>query len=123
MNQLIGHWIANFEAVIVAAWLLQNSGYFGTTDGLNWTALAIFAAVLAGLNLFVRPVLLLITTPLRCLTFGLFTLVLNALIFWFAASLVSGIFVSGFGGAFLAALVVTLVSFFVGLVVIPKAED
>lgn len=71
----------------------------------------IFAVVLGILNAFVRPILLLLTFPLTLLTLGLFTFVVNALVFWLATLLPVGVRVAGFWGAFLGALVVSVVSF------------
>jgi len=70
-----------------------------------------FAVVLGVLNALVKPVLLFFTLPLNLLTLGLFTLVINAIVFWLAAQFPLGVSVSGFVGAFLAALVISLVSF------------
>lgn len=101
-------WLMSFAAVFFAAWLLPGQIYYRDVQ-----AVALFALVLALLNAFVRPVLLLLTLPLSCLTLGLFTLVINGLMFWLAARLLdTGVSVSGFWGAFLGALVVSAVSFF-----------
>ena len=51
----------------------------------------IFAVVLGILNAFVRPILLLLTFPLTLLTLGLFTFVVNALVFWLATLLPVGV--------------------------------
>lgn len=71
----------------------------------------VFAVVLGLLNAFVRPVLVLFTLPINLLTLGLFTLVINALLFWAAANLLPGVEVTGFVGAFVGALTVSVVSF------------
>jgi putative membrane protein len=71
---------------------------------------ALIASVVLGLiNLFVRPVLRLLTLPITILTFGLFALVLNALLFWLAATFVRGFSVDGFLAAFLGALFISVV--------------
>ena len=70
----------------------------------------LFALVLGLCNALVRPVLLLLTLPLTCLTLGVFTLVVNALVFWAATIVPVGVSVSGFDGAFLGALTVSVVS-------------
>jgi putative membrane protein len=66
------------------------------------------------LNAFVRPILKLLTCPLILLTLGLFTFVINAIVLWLTSaiseSLGIGFHVTGFGAAFLGALVVTVVS-------------
>ncbi|PIT91302.1 hypothetical protein COU17_01150 [Candidatus Kaiserbacteria bacterium CG10_big_fil_rev_8_21_14_0_10_49_17] len=72
--------------------------------------IAVIAAVILGvLNLIVRPVLFVLTLPITLLSFGLFTFVLNALLFWFATTFIEGFTVSGFVPAFIGALAITLV--------------
>ncbi len=72
---------------------------------------AVIAAIVIGLvNALVRPILLLLTLPVNVLTLGLFTLVINALMFWLASSVVKGFDVQNFSAAFLGALVFWLVS-------------
>ena len=72
----------------------------------------VFAVILGVLNAFLRPILLLLTLPLNLLTLGLFTLVVNALVFWLASVIQGGgVQVADFGAAFLGALLVSVVSF------------
>jgi putative membrane protein len=63
------------------------------------------------LNAFLRPVLLLLTLPLTIITLGLFTLVVNAIVFWLATLPNIGVHVDGAIGAFVGALIVSVVSF------------
>jgi putative membrane protein len=74
----------------------------------DWSAAIIFAIVLGVLNALLRPLLLLVTCPINVLTLGLFTFVVNAVVFWVAAQLVPGIDVSGFLGALVGSLAVTI---------------
>jgi len=74
-------------------------------------AAVVFAVILGILNAFLRPILLLLTLPLNLLTLGLFTLVVNAIVFWIASGIDLGVSVHDFGAAFLGALVVSAVSF------------
>ena len=69
----------------------------------------IAAAVLGLINAFIRPVLWVLTAPLSVLTFGLFVLVINALMIMLAAALVPGFEVRGFGSALLAAIIMALI--------------
>jgi putative membrane protein len=72
----------------------------------------VFAVILGVLNAFLRPILLLLTLPLNLLTLGLFTLVVNAIVFWLASVIQGGgVQVADFGAAFLGALLVSIVSF------------
>jgi putative membrane protein len=76
-----------------------------------FVAALVFALVLGVLNAFLRPILLLLTLPLNLLTLGLFTLVVNAIVFWLASQVGGGVRVDNFPAAFLGALVVSIVSF------------
>lgn len=93
-------------AVVVAGYLLPGQVQVGDLGSV-----LLFALVLGVLNALVRPVLLILTMPINLLTLGLFTLVVNALVFWLATLFPLGVSVNGFTGAFLGALVVSVVSF------------
>ncbi len=72
---------------------------------------ALWAALLLGiLNVLVRPILVLLTFPITLLTLGLFIFVINAFLFWGAASLVDGFTVTGFLPALIGSLIVSVVS-------------
>lgn len=79
-----------------------------SVEGL-YTAL-IAALILGILNIFVKPILFILTFPITVLTVGLFVLVINAALFWFAASFIDGFSVTGLWSAFLGSLIVTVVS-------------
>ena len=98
-------------AVLLVTWALQQ---WAPPDWQvvridSWSTALIFAVVLGLLNVLVRPILLLVTCPLNFITFGLFTFVVNALVFWLAANL-SGASsqVEGFTGALIGSLAVTI---------------
>ena len=69
------------------------------------TSALIAAAVLGFLNMVVRPILVLLTLPVTLVTLGLFLFIINALMFWAAASLLSGFNVTGFGAALVGSLI------------------
>jgi putative membrane protein len=79
-----------------------------TVDGFY--AALIAAIVLGLLNLFVRPILLILTFPITIITLGLFTFVINAALFWFAATFIDGFAVDSFLHALLGSLIVSVVS-------------
>ena len=70
----------------------------------------IVAVVLGVFNIIVKPILVLLTLPINLLTLGLFTFVINALLFWFIASFVQGFSVDGFIPAFVGAAIISLLS-------------
>ena len=71
---------------------------------------ALIVAIFWGLaNAVVRPILLFLFLPITVLTLGLFSFVVNALLFWGIANFVEGFEVDGFFSAFLGALIMTVV--------------
>ena len=96
--------------VVLALVILGLSSLLpGFVVGSFWSALGL-AVVLALVNLFIRPVLIILTLPVTLLTLGLFLLVINALMLWLAASFVPGVGILDFGTAFWSALLITLAS-------------
>jgi putative membrane protein len=81
------------------------------------------AVVLGLVNAIVRPLLLVLSCPLVILTLGLFTLVINAVIFYVVLKILPGWHVPGFWAAFWGALVVTIISWIVSLVVRDVAAE
>ena len=108
MTQFLAHWITTALALGAVSWMLPGV----TLSSLP--ALLVAALVLGFVNAVVKPVLVLLTLPITVLTLGLFYLVVNGLAFTFAAWLVPGFDVSSFGWAMLGALLVGLVSWFIG---------
>jgi putative membrane protein len=89
--------------LLAAALLLVAQLYSGVVVASFGSAL--FAALVLGLlNTLLRPLLVLLTFPVTVLTLGLFLFVINALMFYFAATLLSGLSVKGFGAALIGSL-------------------
>jgi putative membrane protein len=104
------HWL------VVAAALWVTTRVVGGVHVADVGVLALAALVLGLVNALVRPVITILTLPLTIITLGLFYLVVNGLAFGLAAALVPGFSVDGFGSAVLGALVVSIVSWVIGLV-------
>ena len=119
MRALILRWAVILIAVFLVAWGLPQTGIFGDTQFVNygndWVTLAIFAAVLALLNTFIKPILQILSIPLTCLTFGLFTIVINVALFALAAWLVPSMQVAGFWGALVGAVAISVVGWGVNI--------
>jgi putative membrane protein len=90
--------------LLAAALLLVAHVYAGVTVA-SFSAALIAALVLGLLNTLVRPLLVLLTLPVTLLTLGLFLFVINALMFWSAASILEGFEVAGFGAALIGSLI------------------
>lgn len=97
--------------VLVNALILLGIAYIVPDIAVSsiWSAL-LFAVALGVVNAFIRPVVRLLSLPITFLSLGLFTLVINALLFWFASSLVFGVEIGSFTAAFLGALLLSLAS-------------
>ncbi len=100
--KLLLNWLLSAAALLAVAYLY--SGVVVT----SFTGALIAAAVLGALNLVVRPILVILTLPVTLVTLGLFLFIVNALMFWAAASLVSGLSVTGFGAALIGSLLYSL---------------
>jgi putative membrane protein len=100
--KLIIRWL-----LLAAALLLVTHLYRGVT--VSSFGDAMLAAFVIGLfNTLVRPLLVLLTLPVTLLTLGLFLFVINALMFWWAASVLDGFNVTGFGAALIGSLIYSL---------------
>ena len=95
-------WLCSALALLAVAYLY--SGVVVT----SFTGALIAAAVLGVLNTVLRPLLVLLTLPVTVVTLGLFMFVINALMFWAAASLVSGLSVNGFWAALIGSVIYSL---------------
>lgn len=91
-------------AVMITAWLLPGVHVEDYLTGI------LVALVLALLNAFLKPLLVIFTLPATLFTFGLFLFVINAVIILIADTLVSGLSVGGFWWAMLFSVVLTLVT-------------
>jgi putative membrane protein len=100
--KIIVRWLLLAAALLLVAYL-----YPGVTVKSFGSAM-IAAFVLGLLNTLLRPILVLLTLPVTVLTLGLFLFVINALMFSFAASLLQGFHVAGFGAALIGSLLYSL---------------
>ena len=113
MNLLL-RWLINAVALLLIPYLLK-SVY------VENFATALFAALILGfLNTLIRPLLILLTLPITLLTLGLFALVINGLLFWFAAQFIQGFYVTGFWAAFFAALLYSVITTLANHLILPK---
>jgi putative membrane protein len=102
------HWAITAFALWVASHVFKGLR-FDSTGAL------VVAALLLGLaNAVVRPLLVVLTLPLTLLTFGLFLLVINALVLMLVGKLVSGFHIDGFWTAFWASIFMALLSLVLG---------
>lgn len=108
--------LLNGVAVFVAAQIIPGIGVSGP-------GAAIVAGVALGLvNAIVRPVLILLTLPATVITLGLFIFVVNAVCLALAAWFVPGFTISGFIPALIGALVISIISWLLSVILIDKKD-
>ena len=111
------HWAITATSLWVASHLFKGM-HFGSTSAL------VVSALLLGLaNAVVRPLLVFLTLPLTLLSFGLFLLVINALMLLLVSRLVNGFQLRGFGTAFWASMLIALLSWVLGSFVLGGTPD
>lgn len=102
--KLLTKWLLSASALLLVAQI-----YSGVE--LQGFAAAMVAALVIGLfNIFLRPLLVLLTLPVTMLTMGLFLFIINALLFWAAATLLDGFQVRDFAAALLGSLLYSMFS-------------
>ena len=112
MNFII-RWLVTAVAVGVAVWLVPGIDLIGGTSA--WDGIALVALILSLVNISIRPIMQVLSLPVTVLTLGIFYLVVNTLMLYIAAWLANGIFQVGFdivsfGSAFVASIVISIVS-------------
>jgi putative membrane protein len=94
--------------LLLAAALLLVAHLYPGVVVQSFTSALIAAFVLGLLNTLLRPILVLLTLPVTLITLGLFLFVINALMFYFAASILEGFHVTGFAAALIGSLIYSL---------------
>jgi putative membrane protein len=108
LTPFVLHWAITALSLWVASHIFSGIKF---TD----TASLIISALLLGFaNAIIKPLLVVLTLPLTFLTFGLFLLVINALMILLVSSVVRGFTVSSFWTAFFASIFIAVLSFVIG---------
>lgn len=112
--RLLITWVINALALLAVPFLLK-SVY------VEDVGTALLAALVLGLvNTLVRPILVLLTLPVTLLTLGLFIFIINGLMFWAVAQLVSGFYVASFWSAVGGALLYSVISWALSALILKK---
>ena len=101
---LLLRWLLNTLVLMLVAYIVP-----GVSFASFWSAL-ITSLIFGLINAIIRPLMIILTLPVNILTLGLFTLIINALMFWLTSAIVKGFEVTGFWPAFWGALVYWLVT-------------
>lgn len=121
MQKLILRWVINAAALWVAITFVP-----GIQARPSWAGIFGLALIFGLVNALLRPLLNFLTCPFLILTLGLGTLLINTLLFWLSgvigAQFGFGFTVGGFWPAFFGALITTLVSVILTLLVKDELE-
>lgn len=114
VRSFMGAVLCSAAMKLILKWLLSAVALLFTAYVYNGVQVSSFAAAMIAaffiglLNTVVRPVLIILTLPVTLITLGLFLFIINALMFWAAASILDGFRVTGFGAALLGSLIYSL---------------
>lgn len=107
--KIILKWIVLAAAVMLATYFIPAIGIS------TWNTALIFGLVFGLINIFIKPILSILSIPINIITLGLFSFVLNALLFLGATYLVSGQmipFTAALFGSIIVAIVMAVAHFF-----------
>ena len=123
MEKLFWHIIAGILAIFLAARfiagvgleILPDSSFLGFALTQYWHILVVIGGILGIVNFFIKPILNAITLPLKFLTLGLFSILLNMAIIWFIDILFLELTIVGLTPLFFTTVIVWVVNLFLGL--------
>ena len=111
LGLLLAKWLILTVAVLAASYLIENihvTSFFAALFG---------AAAIGFLNMFFRPILLILTLPINIMSLGLFTFIINALMLKMASGLIPGFHVVGFWSTIFGAITISVVNWFLNMIV------
>lgn len=103
--KLIFHWIIISASVFATTYIVT-----GVTLNPVFSTALVVGACLTLFNMFIKPIINILTLPLNIVTLGIFSLVINGLLFLFLGIVIKGFEVKTFGAAFVGALLVSLIN-------------
>ena len=116
-------WLRLYLPSFVFFWLSACLGLYITDavfEGVwldGWVSLLVSGFILAFVNMFLKPILMVLTLPLMVFTLGLALPLLNGLLLMIVDELVLGFHLAGYGVAVVAALLISLISFLITLTI------
>ena len=99
---MIINWLIHAAILMLCAYIIPGIHVAGFGSAL------IACALIGVINMFVKPLFVILTLPITILTLGLFLLLINSIMFYFAGSLITGFQVDGFIPAILGSLVYSI---------------
>lgn len=118
MLRFIVRILANALGIYLAAYFVVNFNF-----PFNWKSLLLAGFILTIFNVFLKPVIKLLSTPLVLLTLGAFTLVINMLLLWLLAQFMPGLKITGFWAYLWGTLIITVTNWLTELAIKPKPKS
>jgi len=123
MEKLFWHIVAGVLSIFLAARfiagmgleILPESSFLGFNLTQYWHILIVVGGILGLINFFIKPILNLLTLPLRFLTLGLFSIILNMAVIWFLDILFLELTITNLSSLFLTTVIVWGTNLFLGL--------
>lgn len=112
MKSFLIRWLLTTLSVFAVTQISWSGVHADSTSSLIWAGL-----VLGFLNAFLRPVLMLLSLPLILLSMGLFYFVVNAVTLYLVGGIIPGFHVASFGSAIISSVLISLVSWILGVFV------
>lgn len=101
---------------IILHWVLVSIAVYLTTLFLPdiivnpiWVSFVV-GACLTLFNMFIKPIINILTLPINLITLGIFSLIINGIVFWYIGTFVTGFSVGSFYSAFMGALAVSILN-------------
>lgn len=119
MQNFFARWIITAVAASFTVYIIPGISFPNGNDA--WIGILVFSLFLALINVSLKPLLQILSLPISLLTLGLFALVVNTAMFYLAAWCCTTLFsipvyISSFGTAFLASLIMSIVTWIVSRV-------
>ena len=111
MRGILIKWVINSLAILIVTYIVK-----GIEIASPITAI-VAAFVLCIINAFLRPFIILITLPINIFTLGVFTFFINGFLFYSVSKIVKGFIITGFWPAFFGALLFSIISFLLSLLI------
>jgi putative membrane protein len=108
--KIVIRWLVSAISLIIVAYFIP-----GISFSSFWVVL--FTALVLGIiNAVIRPIILVLTLPINILTLGLFTFIVNALMFWLVYLIVPGFSIANFSVAIWGALIYAIINWAINLI-------
>lgn len=116
MGGFLVRWIINIIALLAVAHIIPG------IDIGEWDTTIVAALIIGLINTFLKPLVILFTLPVSIFTLGIFTLFINGFMFYMASKIVAGFKIVNFWHAFWGALVFSIISFLLNLLITPQGR-